>query len=79
MIILTVREAAQARGINRAYRLQRAAGLYPSTAAKLWSGDARQIDLDILGKVMAALKCELTDLLAVKADAQPETAEPEAL
>ncbi len=62
---VTVRRACESRGVTKAYRLQRLAGLAPSVAARVWEGDLQRIDLKVLGKIITALGCNLTDIIEV--------------
>ncbi|OLE54578.1 MAG: hypothetical protein AUG51_07795 [Acidobacteria bacterium 13_1_20CM_3_53_8] len=63
MVKLTIREAAEARGITNAYQLQKAMDVKPGMAARLWKGETEMIALKTLDRLCEALGCELTDLL----------------
>jgi len=63
MVTLRIREAAEARGITTAYQLQKAMGLQPGMAARLWRGEMKMIGLDTLDRLCDAIGCELDDLL----------------
>lgn len=63
MVKLTIREAAEARGITTAYQLQKAMGVQPGMAARLWKGEPEMIALKTLDRLCKALECGLTDLL----------------
>jgi DNA-binding Xre family transcriptional regulator len=63
MVKLTIREAAERRGITTAYQLQKKLGAHPGMAARLWKGDMAQIALKTLDALCEVLDCELGDLL----------------
>lgn len=66
-IVLTIREAAQARGITTAYGLQKKLGLYPNTARQAWnSSGQRMVKFDFLEKLMDGLECTLDELIQVE-------------
>ncbi len=63
MVKLTIREAAEKRGVTTAYQLQKKLGSHPGMAARLWKGDMAQIALKTLDALCEVLDCELSDLL----------------
>lgn len=63
MVKLTIREAAEARGIENAYQLQKAMDVKPGMAARLWKAETEMVALKTLDRLCDALDCELTDLL----------------
>jgi DNA-binding Xre family transcriptional regulator len=63
MMRLTIREAAEAKGISTAYQLQKALNVPPGTAARLWRGEMRMIALSTLDALCEALGCELSELI----------------
>jgi DNA-binding Xre family transcriptional regulator len=58
MVTLRVKEAAQKRGIQNAYQLQKELGLSPSKAAKLWKGEMDKIGLETINVLCNKLKCK---------------------
>ncbi len=68
-----IAEIAGKRGFKNAYALQKALDISPTMAARLWSGEFKQIGLETLEKLGELLKCSPNDLLGydvapVKAD-----------
>lgn len=62
MIKVTVRKAAEAAGVEKAYQLQTLLDCSPSLARNLWLG--KQLpELKTLDRVCDALDCELGDLI----------------
>lgn len=53
---------ADAKGIGTAYQLQKAAGLSPSMAARLYRDDVEMIALRTIESLCGALGCEPGDL-----------------
>jgi DNA-binding Xre family transcriptional regulator len=68
MVRLKIREAAEARGITTAYQLQKAMGVQPGMAARLWKGELEMIALKTLDRLCDAIGCELSDLLVRQSD-----------
>lgn len=66
MITVTIREMAERRGHKTAYALQKAMGLPPSMAARLWSNDLKMIGVETLDRLCTVLECEPNDLLRFK-------------
>ncbi|MDQ3816452.1 MAG: helix-turn-helix transcriptional regulator [Acidobacteriota bacterium] len=64
-----IKEVAQSRGIKTAYQLQKAVGLSPSNAAKIFRNDIVQISIETMGKLCEVLNCEPSDLFV-----KPKTA-----
>lgn len=58
MVRLTIREAAEVRGLKNARQLARATGLQPTSAYPLWNGTAARIDLVTLDKLCETLKVQ---------------------
>lgn len=67
MITKHVREMAEARGIRHAHALQKAIGVSPTVAAKLWKGEFEMIGLSTLDKLCRVLKCQPGKLLRYEA------------
>lgn len=68
MITITIKEAAEKRGVTTAYQLQKEAQLPPSMAARLWKGDMEMIGISTLNTLCNALKCKPSDLLKFTPD-----------
>lgn len=68
MIHLDVREAAAARGIMTAYQLQKAAGLQPSVAARVWKGALTRIDFGVLDRLCRVLRCQPGKIIKYESD-----------
>ncbi len=60
---LTIREAAEKRGITSSYQLMKALDIPPGHASKLWKGEMRMIGLDTVDALCTALKCKPGDLI----------------
>jgi DNA-binding Xre family transcriptional regulator len=59
MIEVTIRERAQKCGIENAYQLQKAMGVSPTLAARLWGGDFDMIGVhSTLDRLCRVLKCQ---------------------
>jgi DNA-binding Xre family transcriptional regulator len=54
---------AERRGIKHAHALEKALGVSPTVAAKLWKGDFEMIGLGTLDKLCRALRCQVGSLL----------------
>ncbi len=65
---LTIREAAEKRGITSSYQLMKALNIPPGHASKLWKGEMRMIGLDTVDALCAALKCKPGDLIKYEPD-----------
>lgn len=63
MITKHIREMAEKRGIPHAHALEKALGVSPTVAAKLWKGDFEMIGLSTLDKLCRVLKCQVNSLL----------------
>ena len=63
MIEVKIREVCESRGITTAYQLQKALGVQPSVAARLYKGEFSKIDLRTLDKLCTVLKCQPHKLL----------------
>jgi DNA-binding Xre family transcriptional regulator len=59
---IRIREVARSRGINTAYQLQKKASLPPSTAARLYRNDVKQVTLETLERLLEALDCDASEL-----------------
>ncbi|MDQ3257108.1 MAG: helix-turn-helix transcriptional regulator [Acidobacteriota bacterium] len=66
---LTIREAAEKRGITSSYQLMKALNIPPGHASKLWKGEMRMIGLDTVDNLCAALKCKPNDLIRYEPNA----------
>jgi DNA-binding Xre family transcriptional regulator len=55
---LTIREAAEKRGITSSYQLMKALNIPPGHASKLWKGEMRMIGLDTIDALCNALQCK---------------------
>ena len=59
MIEVMIRERAQKCGIENAYQLQKAMGVSPTLAARLWGGDFKMIGVqDTLNSLCRVLRCQ---------------------
>lgn len=65
--LLTIRETAEKRGIDTPYKLQRAAGLSPTNAVKLFKGTASMVSLTTLAKLCCALDCTPNEIFDCQA------------
>lgn len=72
-----IREVAEGRGITTAYQLQKAAGLYPSMAARLYADDIEKIAIETIDKLCEALGCQPGDLFVRVSDAPPKKDTPQ--
>lgn len=64
MVKLTIRQAAESRGLTTAYQLQKKLDVAPGTAARLWRGDLEMIALKTLDFVCERLGCELSEIIS---------------
>lgn len=62
MIETKIRELAVAKGITTAYQLQKAAGLSPSMAARLFRDEVEMIALRTIESLCGAFECAPGDL-----------------
>ncbi|HKR02871.1 MAG TPA: helix-turn-helix transcriptional regulator [Pyrinomonadaceae bacterium] len=62
MIETKIRELAEAKGITTAYQLQKAAGLSPSMAARLFRDEVEMIALRTIESLCGAFECQPGDL-----------------
>jgi putative transcriptional regulator len=60
---LKIQQVAKRRGINTAYKLQKAAKLTPTNASRLFNHEVKQLSLETLGKLCDVLDCEVGDLI----------------
>ncbi len=58
MIVVTIRERAEKNGITTAYQLQKAMGISPTIAARLWRGDFDKIGMVTLDRLCRVLGCQ---------------------
>jgi DNA-binding Xre family transcriptional regulator len=65
MIKTRIRELVDAKGIGTAYQLQKAAGLSPSMAARLYRDDVEMFALRTIESLCGALGCAPGDLFSV--------------
>jgi DNA-binding Xre family transcriptional regulator len=64
MIEVTIKERAEKCGITNAHQLQKAMGVSPTLAARLWSGDFKMIGVqDTLSNLCRVLRCQPDKLL----------------
>lgn len=66
MIETRIKELAEAKGITTAYQLQKAAGLSPSMAARLFRDDVEMIALRTIECLCGAFECKPGDLFTAK-------------
>lgn len=66
MVKLTIRQAAEKKGITTAYQLQKAMNIPPAMAARLWKGEMKMIALSTLDALCEVLDCEVSDLIERK-------------
>lgn len=76
MITMTVREAAEARGVTSSYQLlEKLAEVgyktYPNMASKLWKN--QMVTLPTLDKVAEALDCKLDELIVWQSNKSVKT------
>jgi len=62
MVVFKIREVAEDRGITTAYQLQKAMGINPGMAARLWKQSAKGITLRTINALCEALNCQPGDL-----------------
>ena len=58
MMILNVKDIAEARGIKNAAQFAHACDIHLKTAYQLWKGEARMIALDTLENICTALRVQ---------------------
>ena len=63
MIEITIRQAAQKRGIEKPHQLAKSLGLTDTLAARLWNGSDELPKLESLDKLCEAWGCPLTELV----------------
>jgi DNA-binding Xre family transcriptional regulator len=63
MVTLQIRETAERKGIQTAYGLQKAMGIPPGTAARLWRAEMTMISLKTIDSLCEALECEPADII----------------
>ena len=63
MVNLTIRQAAEARGIKTAYQLQKMLGFQPAMAARLWKGETKMIALTTLDTLCEKLECDISEII----------------
>ena len=68
MIKTHVKETAIKKGITTAYQLQKALGISPSVAAKLWKDDFEFISRTSLNRLCLLLKCPPSKLITFETD-----------
>jgi len=66
VIRINIHEVAISRGVTTAYQLQKAAGLTPTNASKLFNNKIAQISINTLGKLCDALECSPAELLLLR-------------
>ncbi|HYL99486.1 MAG TPA: helix-turn-helix transcriptional regulator [Blastocatellia bacterium] len=67
MIEFRIREVAKKRGITSAYQLQKAMGIHPGAASRLWNR-AEGLNFKTLEAICRTLKCKPGDLFVLKPD-----------
>lgn len=65
MIKFKIREVAKKRGITSAYQLQKAMGIHPGAASRLWSR-AEGLNFKTLDAICQALDCDPGELFEFK-------------
>jgi DNA-binding Xre family transcriptional regulator len=65
MIEMRIRELAKAKGIMTAYQLQKAAGLSPSMAARLFRNEVEMIALRTIESLCKAFECQPSELFRI--------------
>ena len=68
MISVRIQQVAQARGIQTAYQLQKAMGINPGMASRLWKGEFEMIGLRTLDRLCDVLNCEPNEILVRAAE-----------
>ena len=58
MIEITIKERAAKYGITNAHQLQKAMGISPTIAARLWREDFKKIGVDTLDGLCRVLRCQ---------------------
>jgi DNA-binding Xre family transcriptional regulator len=71
MVRWKVRQLAEAKGMDTAYKLALAAGLPYNSVKAIWDNKAKRIDLDTLGKLGHALGAHLGDMFEEVAETEP--------
>jgi DNA-binding Xre family transcriptional regulator len=71
MMILNVKDIAEARGIKNAKQLADACGLHLKSAYQLWKGEARMIALDTLESLCKTLRVQAGVLFEIIPDIEP--------
>lgn len=70
MIELRVQEVSREKGVFTIKELAARAKLAYDTAADLWHGRMKRVDLEVLNRVCHALDCTPSDLLSYTRDAE---------
>jgi DNA-binding Xre family transcriptional regulator len=70
---LTIREAAERRGVTSSYQLMKALNIPPGHASKLWKGEMRMIGLDTIDALCNALQCKPSELFEYSPDGAKAT------
>ena len=63
MIESRVRQIAEANGVNNSYELQKALGIAPTVAVRLWRDNVTRFSKEILEKLCTTFSCQVGDLL----------------
>jgi DNA-binding Xre family transcriptional regulator len=66
MVVFRIRQVAEDRGITTAYQLQKAMGINPGMAARLWKHSGQGITLRTIDALCEALNCKPCDLFDYK-------------
>ena len=82
MIKIKIADIAQRKGLTNAYALQKALGISPTMASRLWKGTFKQIATETIDRLCNLLDCEPSDLIVYSSDkpkAKKPTTEPQAI
>ena len=74
MIKPMIQQVARKKGIKNAFGLQKALGISPTVATKLWEGDFSMIGLNTLDKLCGCLDCYVGELLKYEPPSKEEIA-----
>ncbi|NOT62392.1 MAG: helix-turn-helix transcriptional regulator [Acidobacteria bacterium] len=69
MIKVQIQQMAIKSGYANAFQLQKALGISPTLAARLWRGDFTQIGLVTLDRLCKLLKCQTDKLIRFEIEA----------
>lgn len=63
MIVIMLKELAQAKGYENATQFQRASGMSVGTSRRWWDNDTNGADFEVLEQICEFLQCEPGDLI----------------